>query len=149
LIEDGSRDIPQQWQCSFVRWCSKNTFFFFLFIFLPFRCRCMSARGIISPAELKNLRRCGSFNLSDPIIYQRLWFNSNKQFRASKFVFRLPHSRCDFLEPLWFPCSDLRTENIRRDCYPVGQMWAVNEVDDANRVPIWRKNYDHIMTLSL
>jgi hypothetical protein len=75
--------------------------------------------GTISPAELFKLRRCGSFNLSGPIIYQRLWFNSNKQPRASKFVFRLPHSRCDFLEPLWFPCSDLRTENIRRDCSPV------------------------------
>jgi hypothetical protein len=72
----------------------------------------------ISPAELKKLRRCGSFDLSGPIIYQRLWFNSNKQSRASKFVFRLPHSRCDFLEPLWFPCGDLRTENIRRHCSP-------------------------------
>jgi hypothetical protein len=28
--------------------------------------------GIISPAELKKLRRCGSFDLSGPIIYQRL-----------------------------------------------------------------------------
>jgi hypothetical protein len=74
--------------------------------------------GTISPAELKKLRRCGSFDLSGPIIYKRLWFNSNKQPRALKFVFRLPHSRCDFLEPLWFPCGDLRTENIRRHCSP-------------------------------
>jgi hypothetical protein len=28
--------------------------------------------GTISPAELKKLRRCGSFDLSGPIIYQRL-----------------------------------------------------------------------------
>jgi hypothetical protein len=27
--------------------------------------------GTISPAELKKLRRCGSFDLSGPIIYQR------------------------------------------------------------------------------
>jgi hypothetical protein len=28
--------------------------------------------GTISPAELKKLRRCGSFDLSGPIIYKRL-----------------------------------------------------------------------------
>jgi hypothetical protein len=28
--------------------------------------------GTISPAELKKLRRCGSFDLSGPIVYQRL-----------------------------------------------------------------------------
>jgi hypothetical protein len=28
--------------------------------------------GTISPVELKKLRRCGSFDLSGPIIYQRL-----------------------------------------------------------------------------
>jgi hypothetical protein len=28
--------------------------------------------GTISPAELKKLRRCGSFYLSGPIIYKRL-----------------------------------------------------------------------------
>jgi hypothetical protein len=74
--------------------------------------------GTISPADLKKPRRCGSFDFNGPIIYQRLWFNSNKQFRASKFVFKLSHSRCDFLESLWFPSSDLRTENIRRNVRP-------------------------------
>jgi hypothetical protein len=58
--------------------------------------------GTISPAELFQLRRCGSFDLSGPIIYQRLWFNSNKQPRASKFVFRLIHSR------MWWVSTDRR-----------------------------------------
>jgi hypothetical protein len=68
---------------------------------------------LTSPAKLKKFRIYCFFYLYGQIIYQRFWFNSNKQLCTSKFVFKLTHSRYNFSEPLLFFCGDLHKKILR------------------------------------